>query len=253
MAAKFNQVDPRIQSRFERSLASQPLTKSSTPTLPLSIRSGWLYAGDQLLVGNRGGTMWWRGSMLPSRTSEFGVGVTRFAPGRSGTGFTDDLGELTDAMVANNQAVLEHHWGLWYDRRRDDHEMIRRIDGEVWGPFYEQPWARSGQGLAWDGLSKYDLEKFNPWYFARLNQFAVECESRGRILLQQMYFQHNILEAGAHWADFPWRSANCLQHVGFQEPPPYVGKKRIFQADEFYDVSHPVRRALHAAYMSSSA
>ncbi len=37
--------------------------------------------------------------------------------------------------------------------------------------------------------------------------------------------------------------------MGFAEPPPYVGKKRIFQADEFYDVSHPVRRALHIAYI----
>lgn len=50
-------------------------------------------------------------------------------------------------------------------------------------------------------------------------------------------------------ADFPWRSANNIQHVGFAEPPPYVNKKRIFQADEFYDVSHPVRRALHVAYI----
>ena len=247
--AKFNEIDAQIQSRFENSRTTELTSKSSQTTTQLSLRNGWLCTGDQLAAGSRGGTMWWRGSMLPSRTSEFGVGVTRYAPGRFANGFTDDLGELTDTMVVNNQSILEHHWGLWYDRRRDDHEMIRRIDGEVWGPFYEQPWARSGRGLAWDSLSKYDLEKFNPWYFARLNQFAAQCENKGRILLQQMYFQHNILEAGAHWADFPWRSANCLQSVGFQEPPPYAGKKRIFQADEFYDVSHPVRRALHVAYI----
>lgn len=247
--AKFNEIDAHIQSRFENIRASEHTSEETAATEQLSICNGWLCLGDQLVAGSRGGTMWWRGSMLPSRTPEFGVGVTRFAPGRIGKGFTDDLGELAESMAANNQAILEHHWGLWYDRRRDDHEMIRRIDGEVWGPLYEQPWARSGQGLAWDGLSKYDLDKFNPWYFARLNQFAAECESQGRILLQQMYFQHNILEAGAHWADFPWRSANCLQSVGFQEPPPYAGKKRIFQADEFYDVTHPVRRRLHVAYI----
>ncbi|MDX1928670.1 MAG: DUF6298 domain-containing protein [Pirellulaceae bacterium] len=259
--AKFDSIAPQSQSQFAGWLASkqsltQSLKQSSESVAPptgqsaaLSIRGGWLGIDNQLVAGHRGGTMWWRGSMLPARTSEFGVGVTRFVPSRVGRGFTDDLAELTEDMVKNNQAVLEHHWGLWYDRRRDDHEMIRRIDAEVWGPFYEQPWARSGQGVAWDGLSKYDLEKFNSWYFMRLNQFAAECESHGRILLQQMYFQHNILEAGAHWADFPWRSANCLQQVGFQEPPPYAGKKRIFQADEFYDVSHPVRRALHAAYI----
>ena len=64
-----------------------------------------------------------------------------------------------------------------------------------------------------------------------------------------MYFQHNLLEAGAHWADFPWRPANCLQATGFPEPPPYVNKKRIFLADVFYDVSHPERRRLHRAYI----
>ena len=128
-------------------------------------------------------------------------------------------------MRRTGQAVLEHHWGLWYDRRRDDHQMVRRIDGDVWPPFYEQPWARSGRGTAWDGLSKYDLTQFNPWYFARLKQFADLCDRKGLVLVQQMYFQHNVLEAGAHWADFPWRPANCLQETGFPEPPPYENKQ----------------------------
>jgi hypothetical protein len=186
---------------------------------------------------------------LPERAAERGVGLTRFVPGRVGPGFTDDLDELTDGMRAKGLAVLEHHWGLWYDRRRDDHQMVRRIDGEVWPPFYEQPWARSGRGAAWDGLSKYDLTKFNPWYFARLKGFADLAERKGLVLVQQMYFQHNILEAGAHWADFPWRPANCLQDTGFPEPPPYAGGKRVFMADAFYDVSHPVRRDLHRRYV----
>jgi hypothetical protein len=64
-----------------------------------------------------------------------------------------------------------------------------------------------------------------------------------------MYFQHNVLEAGAHWADFPWCPANCLQETGFPEPPPYQNRKRIFMAEAFYDVMHPVRRQLHRAYI----
>src|SRR5436190_12449571 len=127
--------------------------------------------------------------------------------------------------------------------------MVRRPDGEVWPPFYEQPWARSGVGTAWDGLSKYDLTKFNPWYFDRLKRFAELCDRKGLVLVHQMYFQHNILEAGAHWVDSPWRPANCLQPTGFPEPPPFEGGKRIFMADAFYDVSHPVRRDLHRAYI----
>lgn len=218
-------------------------------TAPLSIKNGWLVFGDRLATGERIGTMWWRGSVLPQRTSEFGVGVTRFVPGRDGAGFTDDLSKLTDEMQQRGQVALEHHWGLWYDRRRDDHQMVRRLDGEVWAPFYEQPWARSGKETAWDGLSRYDLTRFNSWYFARLKQFADECDRKGLVLIQQMYFQHNLLEAGAHWADFAWRGANCLQETGFPEPPPYENRKRISLAETFYDVTNPLRRELHRAYI----
>jgi hypothetical protein len=229
--------------------AGAPALNPSAPLRPLALRGGWLTCDGALLAGARTGTVWWRGSVLPTRAGEFGVGVTRFVPGRDGPGFTDDLDGLTDGMLRAGQAALEHHWGLWYDRRRDDHQRVRRADGDVWPPFYEQPWARSGRGTAWDGLSKYDLESFNPWYFDRLDAFAGLCDRKGLVLIHQAYFQHNILEAGAHWADFPWRPANCLQDTGFSELPPYANGKRVFLADLFYDVSHPVRRALHRAYI----
>jgi hypothetical protein len=216
---------------------------------PLTLQGGWLTCAGSLLCGARVGTVWWRGNLLPARAATFGLGVTRFVPGRGGPGYTDDLDALTDAMARSRQAALEHHWGLWYDRRRDDHEMVRRPDGDVWPPFYEQPWARSGQGTAWDGLSKYDLTAFNPWYFGRLAEFADLCDRKGLVLLHEAYFQHNLLEAGAHWADVPWRPANCLQETGFPEPPPYLNKKRIVLADVFYDVTHPVRRNLHRLYI----
>ncbi len=215
----------------------------------LALKNGWLAVDGAVLAGKRMNTVWWRGHTLPSRAAELGVGVTRFVPSRTGAGFTDNLDELTDQMLSDRTVALDHHWGLWYDRRRDDHQMLRRSDAAVWAPFYELPWARSGKGQAWDGLSRYDLTKFNPWYFARLAEFADQCDQKGLVLVQQMYFQHNILEAGAHWADFPWRPANCLQATGFPEPPEYVGRKRIFMADSFYDVSHPERRELHRRYI----
>ena len=105
------------------------------------------------------------------------------------------------------------------------------------------------RATSWNGLSKYDLTKFNPWYWQRLRDFAQLCDERGLVLFHQNYFQHNILEAGAHWADCPWRPANNVNDTGLPEPPPYIGDKRIFLAPLFYDVTDPRRRALHRGYI----
>lgn len=220
-----------------------------TPHSALRITNGWLTIDGKLVIGGSANVAFWRGNIRPDEAKEFGLAVTRFVPGRSGPGFTDDLNEVADKLVANGDAALDHNYGLWYDRRRDDHERVRRIDGDVLPPFYELPFARSGEGTAWLGLSKYDLTKFNPWYWSRLREFADLAEARGLVLFHQNYFQHNILEAGAHWADFPWRSANNINNTGFPEPPPYAGDKRIFQAELFYNVTHPVRRKLHEGYI----
>jgi len=215
----------------------------------MSVANGWLVASGTVMVGGRQGVPWWRGGVRPGDISAAQPAVTRFVPGRFGPGATDDLQQVADDMLALGRVALEHNYGLWYDRRRDDHQRVRRMDGDAWPPFYEQPFARSGQGLAWDGMSKYDLTRYNPWYWSRLAQFADLCDRKGLVLIHQQYFQHNILEAGAHWADFPWRSANNINDTDFPEPPPYAGDKRIFMAEQFYDVTHAGRRALHTAYI----
>ncbi len=215
----------------------------------LQIKNGWLTIGDKLAIGSRLTQTWWRGSVIPAKVAEFGPGLLRYVPGIDARNFTDSIVDIADQMQSRHALAIEQHWGLWYDRRRDDHQMIRRASADVWAPFYELPWARSGQGQAWDGLSKYDLTKFNSWYFERLASFANVADERGLVLMYSMYFQHNILEAGAHWADFAWRPANCLQATGFQEPPVYQNRKRVFMAETFYDISHPLRRELHALYI----
>jgi len=227
----------------------QPPGESPRPPRRVCVTNGWVVVGNRLLIGGILETAWWRGSRLPGEAAEGGPALTRFMPGRIGRGWTDDLEEVARQMVETGRPVFEHHHGLWYDRRRDDHEMVRRPDGEVLAPFFEQPFARSGRGRAWDGLSRYDLTRYNPWYWGRLRSFARLCDERGLVLLHQHYFQHNILEAGAHWADCPWRPANNVNDTGFPEPPPYAGDKRIFMAEQFYDVGHPVRVPLHRAYI----
>jgi hypothetical protein len=219
------------------------------PRSILIITNGWLTMDGKLVIGGTASVTWWRGSIRPDEADDFGIALTRFVPGRIGSGFTDDLNEVADSLVKNGKAALDHNYGLWYDRRRDDHERIRRINGDVLPPFFEMPFARTGEGLAWLGLSKYDLTKFNSWYWSRLEQFADIADARGLILFHENYFQHNILEAGAHWVDSPWRSANNVNNTGFPEPPPFAGDKRIFQAELFYDVTNAVRRKLHEGYI----
>ncbi|MBV5343805.1 pectate lyase, partial [bacterium] len=178
--------------------------------------------------------------------------VTRFVPGREGLGLTDRIDSVISTMKNKDIAVLDHNYGLWTDRRRDDHQRIRRRDGDVWAPFYEQPFARSGQGTAWDGLSKYDLNRPNEWYWMRLQEFANKAERSGKMLFHENFFQHNIIEAGAHWVDCPWRTANNINDIGFPEPVNFAGDKRVFMTDIFYDLSNENRKNAYRNYIRQS-
>ena len=218
-------------------------------SLPTRIVNGKLVHGDLLLFGNSQEVPWWNGSVLPNFLTEAKAHITRFVPGRTGTGLTDDVNEVVEWMKKSNFVALDHHYGLWTDRRRDDHERIRRMDGDVWPPFYEQAFARSGQGTAWDGLSKYDLTKYNDWYWRRLKQFADLADQNGLVLLHENFFQHNIIEAGAHWVDCPWRTANNINNTGFPEPVNFAGDKRLFFAEMFYDTTNVVRKELFRKYI----
>jgi hypothetical protein len=226
-----------------------PKSKNIIKAAVLEIKNGWLVRGNKILTGTQLDVPWWNGTAKPYALKNAKPAITRFVPGKTGKGLTDDLDELTDSMVAKHIVAINQNYGLWYDRRRDDHERIRRVDGDVWSPFYELPFARTGRETAWDGLSKYDLSKYNHWYWNRLQQFADLADQKGLVLIHQNYFQHNIIEAGAHYADFPWRTANNINNVGFPEPVPYAGDKRIFMAEQFYDTTHPVRRELHKKYI----
>lgn len=241
LAAKQNPIS--IQAGNAKTIDQIGIQIEKTPekTPEMKLVNGWLVRGNTILSGRKHSVPWWNTNPIPA--------VTRFVPGRESSTTTDNLDELTNWMKAENIVSLEQNYGLWYDRRRDDHERIRRMDGDVWAPFYELPFARSGKETAWDGLSKYDLTKYNPWYWSRLKQFADLADQKGLVLVNQHYFQHNIIEAGAHYADFPWRPANNINNTGFPEPVPYAGDKRIFMAEQFYDENHPVRRPLHEAFI----
>ena len=199
----------------------------------LAVQNGWYVHNGRAVWGYAQHNGWWRAGQRAN--------ITRNAPGQVGPNRTENLDKLTDAMLQFGYPGFEHNFGLWYDRRRDRHDTAQRIDDRVEAPFLEQPWARSGRGRAWDGLSKYDLSKYNDWYFDRLKQFAELCDRKGTILFHNFYMQHALLEQQTHYVDFPWRPANCLQQTGMPDSMP--------AADTFYDVSHALRRELHRAYI----
>jgi hypothetical protein len=223
---------------------------AAKPAMPISINSnGWIVCNGKVATGGKHHIKYWTGNTTPMGIAAAKPHLTRWVPGRTGTGLTDDLQQVASWMDSNHIVALDHNYGLWYDRRRDDHERFRRMNGDVKAPFYELPFARSGKDTAWDGLSKYDLTKYNTWYWKRLHQFARLADEKGLVLLHENYFQHNILEAGAHYADYPWRTANNINHTPFPEPVNFAEDKRIFIAEQYYNVSDPAYRALHRAYI----
>jgi len=229
---------------------SQPSNDISPP--PANSNSGYLetvngwYTHDGKAVWGYGQhNHWWGGyrgephgwysdaSLSPS--------LIRNDPGKIGLNRTEDLSKLTDSMLMWGYPGFEHTPPLWYDRRRDTHSRVPQTNGNVVAPFLEMPWARSDHGTASDGLALYDLTKFNPWYFARVKEFADLCDRKGTILLFNFYNQHNLLESPAHYIDYPWRPVNCIQATGLPLANP--------AANVFYDVSDPLRRQLHQQFI----
>lgn len=205
---------------------------------PLVNSQGWFVQDGAAIWGWIQHNGWWRPGQRPNLARR-SVGDLQgdVRPNR-----TEDFEQLTASMLRFGYPGFEHNFGLWYDRRRDAHDTARREDANVVAPFLEQPWARADGGApAWDGLPKYDLTEFNDWYFDRLAAFADRCDARGTVLIHKYYMQHALLETPAHYVDFPWRPVNCVQETGLPDSIP--------AANVFYDVSDPVRRELHRAYI----
>jgi len=210
----------------------------------LRIVNGWFTQDGKVIWGCAQHNGWWGGYRENSgwiHQYKVRTAICRRAPSRSGPSFTEDLEKLTDAMIRYGYPGFEHNYGLWYDRRRDNHDVQKRTDADVQPPFLEQPWARNEEGTAWDGLTKYDLGRFNPWYFGRLKEFARLCEEKGAILFHNFYMQHTLLENPAHYVDFPWRPVNCVQETAMPDTIP--------AANAFYDITHGARRGLHRTYI----
>ena len=78
-------------------------------------------------------------------------------------------------------------------------------------PDYISPFVRSGPGKALDGEPIYDLDQWNPEYFARLHRFLDAASKRG-IVVELTLFSNTYGESV--WALNPLRAVNNKQHVG---------------------------------------
>jgi hypothetical protein len=217
---------------------------------PVEIVNGRFVLDGKAVWGSSQTEAWWHGdTSIYTAAVSSGSSVSRFMPGVTAPGETEDLEEMVSRLLHRGSIAIQINPGLWYEHRRDSHSIERRSDGDVWAPFYEAPWARSGKGIAWDGLSKYDVSRYNPWFFERQREFALDASKAGLIVFYDLYNTHNVLEIGPHWIDYPWRPANNVNDTGLPEPPPFKPFGRNDVGNEFYSIEYAPLRTLHHAYI----
>ena len=98
----------------------------------LSTDNGWIAYNGKIVWGFAQVSEIWRVKRRPN--------ITKNDSGNIGPNRTEDLDLLTSNMLQYGYPVLEHSYGLWYDRRRDAHDENCRNNGNVVGPFLEFPW-----------------------------------------------------------------------------------------------------------------
>jgi hypothetical protein len=250
VATKATHVEPE-QGLPEFRASDLKLSDKATPVFrPVQIVDGRFVIDGEIVWGSSQTEAWWRGdTSLYTAALSTGSSVTRFMPGVTAPGETEDLKEMVARLQSRNTISIQVNPGLWYEHRRDAHTVELRADGDVWAPFYEAPWARSGESVAWDGLSRFDVSRYNPWYFERQREFALDASESGLIVFYDLYNTHNVLEIGPHWIDYAWRPANNINDTGLPEPPPLKPHGRNDVGNEFYSTAYTPLRELHRAYI----
>lgn len=232
------------------------------PQHPFTTVNGYFVIDGKVAYGTSQNETWWHGNTSPEVAGALtGSSITRFMPGQTAPGLTEDLHELVTRVLSHGNIMYQSIPGLWYEHRRDEHTVFRQPNGDVWAPFFEMPWARSGKGIAWDGLSKYDLSRYNPWYFKRNREFIRIAGEQGLIVIHNLYNSHDVFEIGPHWIDYPWRPANNINDTGLPEPPPFKGGyteamdtvqptvTKLNVGNQFYSVDYAPLRKLHHDYI----
>jgi len=102
--------------------------------------------------------------------------------------------EYLDFMAAHNHNFMR----FW---------MFEQPSRASWTPvdmiFDPLPWARTGPGMAADGLPKFDLDTFNPAYFDRMRQRILQAGERGIYCAVMLFQGWSLHKTGAAYGD-PW-------------------------------------------------
>ena len=89
-------------------------------------------------------------------------------------------------------------------------------------PDFISPFVRTGPAKALDGEPVYDLDQWNPEYFARLHRFLDAASKRGIVVELTVFSNTYVSDI---WALNPLRAENNIQHVGAVDWQDYLSLK----------------------------
>jgi hypothetical protein len=96
------------------------------------------------------------------------------------------------------------------------------------------PWRRTGPGRANDGLPKFDLTKWDERFWERLHEYLSDCQSRGIIVLLQMWDEPFVERGSNRWRLNPFNPENNINDI-----PGLPGGEGSAEK-EFYDPDNAV-------------
>jgi hypothetical protein len=87
-------------------------------------------------------------------------------------------------------------------------------DGKVY-EVYPKPWLRTGEELALDGKAKFDLNKLNPEYFARLKERVRRAKEEGIYVAVMLFDGWGIQFSANAYENHPFHPDNNVNTINF--------------------------------------
>jgi len=116
----------------------------------------------------------------------------------------------------------EHDWRKDVDLLVQQQADYARLWDKLGGETQEWPWLKVG--------AKWDLSKKNPVYWARLDEVATTCNSKG-IVLEVMIFDRGLGGHNADYRVYPWHPANNVNGTGSELPEGGLGTPEFYEVD----------------------